>query len=67
MILIHVNATAIIDLVDTPKGIRPSHYRMRRGTSAGYKNLPTRDLVIHLRRAKVRLTVPDGPFEAFFA
>lgn len=61
----HVNATAIIDLVDTPKGIRPSHYRMRRGTSAGYKNLPTRDLVIHLRRAKVRLTSPDGRFEAF--
>lgn len=61
----HVNANAIIDLVDTPKGIRPSHYRMRRGTSAGYKNFPTRDLVIHLRRSKVRLTEPDGRFEAF--
>lgn len=61
----HVNANAIIDLVDTPKGIRPSHYRMRRGTSAGYKNLPTRDLVIHLRRSKVRMTEPDGRFEAF--
>jgi helicase len=61
----HVNATAIIDLVDTPKGIRPSHYRLRRGTSSGYKNLPTRDLVIHLRRAKVRLTEPDGRFESF--
>nr|WP_319539403.1 DEAD/DEAH box helicase [uncultured Methanospirillum sp.] len=61
----HVNATAIIELVDTPKGIRPSHYRMRRGTNSGYRNLPTRDLVIHLRRAKVRLTAPDGPFEAF--
>ncbi len=61
----HVNATAIIELVDTPKGIRPSHYRMRRGTGSGYRNLPTRDLVIHLRRAKVRLTAPDGPFEAF--
>ncbi len=61
----HVNATAIIDLVDTPKGIRPSHYRIRRGSGSGYKNLPTRDLVIHLRRAKVSLTVPDGQFEAF--
>lgn len=61
----HVNATAIIDLVETPKGIRPSHYRMRRGTSAGYKNLPTRDLVIHMRRAKVQLTAPDSQFEAF--
>ena len=61
----HVNATAIIDLVDTPKGIRPSHYRIRRGSGTGYKNLPTRDLVIHLRRAKVSLTAPDGQFEAF--
>jgi helicase len=61
----HVNATAIIDLVDTPKGIRPSHYRIRRGSGSGYKNLPTRDLVIHLRRAKISLTSPDGQFEAF--
>jgi len=61
----HVNATAIIDLVDTPKGIRPSHYRIRRGSGSGYKNLPTRDLVIHLRRAKVSLTIPDWQFEAF--
>lgn len=61
----HVNATAIIDLVETPKGIRPSHYRIRRGSGSGYRNLPTRDLVIHLRRAKVSLTEPDGPFEAF--
>ncbi|MFH0968738.1 MAG: DEAD/DEAH box helicase, partial [Methanobacteriota archaeon] len=61
----HVNATAIIDLVDTPKGIRPSHYRMRRGSGTGYKNLPTRDLLIHLRRAKVSLSSPDGRFESF--
>jgi helicase len=61
----HVSATAIIDLVDTPKGIRPSHYRMRRGSGTGYKNLPTRDLVIHLRRAKVSLSSPDGRFESF--
>jgi helicase len=61
----HVNATGIVDLVDTPKGIRPSHFRMRRGSGSGYKNLPTRDLVIHLRRAKVSLCSPDGHFEAF--
>ena len=61
----HVNATGIVDLVDTPKGVRPSHYRLRRGTGSGYKNHPTRDLLIHLRRARVSLTSRDGQFEAF--
>ncbi|HWQ65496.1 MAG TPA: DEAD/DEAH box helicase [Methanospirillum sp.] len=61
----HIKATGIVDLISTPKGIRPTHYRMRHGKSPGYRNLPTRDLVIHLRRSQVSLTAVDGAFEAF--
>lgn len=55
----------MLELVDTPKGIRPVKYRIRHTKSGGYRNTPSKDLVTHLRRARVYLTLRDKPFESF--
>ena len=61
----HIRITGMLELVDTPKGIRPVKYRIRHTKSGGYRNTPSKDLITHLRRARVYLTVQDRPFESF--
>ncbi|NLV28399.1 MAG: DEAD/DEAH box helicase [Methanomicrobiales archaeon] len=61
----HIRITGMLELVDTPKGIRPVKYRIRHTKSGGYRNTPSKDLVTHLRRARVYLTLRDKPFESF--
>jgi len=61
----HIRITGMLDLIDTPKGIRPVKYRIRHTKSGGYRNTPSKDLVTHLRRAQVYMTRQDKPFESF--
>ncbi|NLW76269.1 MAG: DEAD/DEAH box helicase [Methanomicrobiales archaeon] len=61
----HIRITGMLELVDTPKGIRPVKYRIRHTKSGGYRNTPSKDLITHLRRARVYLTGRDKPFESF--
>ncbi|PWR75187.1 DEAD/DEAH box helicase [Methanospirillum stamsii] len=61
----HIRITGMLELIDTPKGIRPVKYRIRHTKSGGYRNTPSKDLVTHLRRARVHLTSRDKPFESF--
>ncbi len=56
---------AIVELEDTPGGIRPTRYRVKMGSASGYKNMPSRDLLVHLRRSQVKLTSDDGRFASF--
>ena len=61
----HIRITGMLELVDTPKGIRPVKYRIRHTKSGGYRNTPSKDLVTHLRRSRLYLTAKDKPFESF--
>jgi archaea-specific helicase len=61
----HIRTIGVLDLTETPKGIRPVKYRIRFSRSSGFKNLPTRDLITHLRRAQVYLTSKNEQFESF--
>jgi len=61
----HIRLTGVLDLCETPKGIRPVKYRIRHAKSSGFRNVPTRDLITHLRRAQVYLTGRNGEFESF--
>ncbi len=61
----HIRITGMLELVDTPKGIRPVKYRIRHTKSGGYRNTPSKDLITHLRRSRVYLTTKDTPFESF--
>ena len=61
----HIRVTGMLELVDTPKGIRPVKYRIRHTKSGGYRNTPSKDLITHLRRSHVYLTAGNKPFESF--
>lgn len=61
----HIRITGMLELVDTPKGIRPVKYRIRHTKSGGYRNSPSKDLITHLRRSRIYLTAKDKPFESF--
>ena len=61
----YIKTIGVLELTDTPKGVRPVKYRVRHAKSSGYKNVPTRDLISHLRRARVYLTSKDASFESF--
>ncbi len=61
----HIRITGMLELVDTPKGIRPVKYRIRHTKSGGYRNTPSKDLITHLRRSRIYLTARDKPFESF--
>lgn len=61
----HIRTTGVMELVDTPKGVRPMKYRIRHAKSSGYRNMPSRDLITHIRRSRVYLTAKDPALQSF--
>jgi len=61
----HIRGVGIVDISDSPKGVRPDHYRLRWGTKKVYRNIPTKELLLSFRQSRVKLTRPDPLFESF--
>ena len=63
----HVRATGFVDLMETPRGPRPTKYRVRWGPKKDYRHTPSKELITQLRESDVRMVKPDPRFEAFLA
>jgi len=63
----HVRGAGICELSETPKGPRPTRYRLRWGGKKEYRHTPSKDLIGELRQGEVQLTKPDPPFELFLS
>jgi helicase len=63
----NVRGAGYVELQDTPRGPRPTKYRVKWGTKKEYRHTPSKDLVANLRDSDVRLTKRDHPFETFLA
>jgi putative ATP-dependent RNA helicase len=61
----HIRGTGIVDLAESIKGVRPDHYRLRWSGKKVYKNTPTKELLLALRRSEVQITRSDPLFESF--
>jgi archaea-specific helicase len=61
----HVRAVGVVVLAETPKGIRPKDYRLRRAGSREYRNTPSKELVALLRSSTVHMTRDDQAFGSF--
>ena len=60
-----VRGVGIVELSTGPKGIRPSHYRLRWANKRQFKHTPPKELVDSLRKSQVFLTRKDEEFEEF--
>jgi helicase len=60
-----VRGVGIVDLSTGPRGIRPSHYRLRWANKRQFKLTPPKELVDSLRKSQVFLTRKDEAFEEF--
>jgi len=63
----NVRGAGYVELQDTPRGPRPTKYRVKWGARKDYRHTPSKDLVANLRESDVRLTKRDHPFETFLA
>jgi archaea-specific helicase len=61
----HVMGAGFAELMETPRGPRPTKYRLRWGGKKEYRHTPSKDLISKLRESDVRLTKPDVHFETF--
>jgi archaea-specific helicase len=63
----NVRGAGYVELQDTPRGPRPTKYRVKWGTKKEYRHTPSKDLIANLREADVRLVKRDHRFETFLA
>ncbi len=63
----HVLGAGFVDLTETPRGPRPTKYRLKWGGKKEYRHTPSKELIAQLREADVRLVKPDAQFETFLA
>jgi archaea-specific helicase len=63
----NVRGAGYVELQETPRGPRPTKYRVKWGTKKDYRHTPSKDLVANLRESDVRLTKRDHEFETFLA
>ena len=60
-----IRGVGFAGISESPRGMRPSQYRLRRAGKKEFRNTPTKELIMALRKAEVRLTGPDATFESF--
>ncbi len=63
----HIIGAGFAELTETPRGPRPTKYRLRWGGKKEYRHTPSKDLISQLREADVRLTKSDVNFETFLS
>jgi helicase len=61
----HVLGAGFVDLTETPRGPRPTKYRLKWGGKKEYRHTPSKELIARLREADVRLIKSDPQFESF--
>ncbi|MGA2912664.1 MAG: DEAD/DEAH box helicase [Methanoregula sp.] len=61
----HVLGAGFVDLMETPRGPRPTKYRLKWGGKKEYRQTPSKELIAQLREADVRLVKSDSQFETF--
>jgi helicase len=54
-----------VDLMETPRGPRPTKYRVKWGGKKEYRHTPSKDLIANLRESDVRMVKNDPKFELF--
>ena len=60
-----VRGVGVVELSKGPKGMRPSHYRLRWANKRQFKLTPPKELIDSLRKSQVFLTRKDEEFEEF--
>lgn len=60
-----VRGVGMVEMAETPRGERPVHYRVRWGGKKQFRNTPSKELLVSLRKAEIYLTKKDEPFETF--
>jgi helicase len=63
----HTRGAAFVELNETPRGPRPTRYRVKWGVKKDYHQTPSKELIAQLRDADVRMVKPDPQFETFLA
>jgi len=63
----HMRGTAFIELEKTPRGPRPTRYRVKWGAKKDYHHTPSKEFIAQVRDADVRMVKPDPQFETFLA
>jgi helicase len=62
-----VKGAAFVELMETPRGPRPTRYRVKWGSKKDYHHTPSKELIAQLRDADVRMVKPDPQFATFLA
>jgi len=62
-----VKGAAFVELTETPRGPRPTRYRVKWGSKKDYHHTPSKELIAQLRDADVRMVKPDPQFGIFLA
>ncbi len=60
-----VRGAAYVELNDTPRGPRPTKYRVKWGSKKDYVHTPSKELIAQLRESDVRMVKKDHLFEEF--
>jgi len=63
----NTRGAGFVELTDTPRGPRPTRYRVRWGAKKEYRHTPSKEFIAQLRESDVRMARPDSRFEAFLA
>ncbi|MDD1684404.1 MAG: DEAD/DEAH box helicase [Methanoregula sp.] len=63
----NTRGAAFVELMETPRGPRPTRYRVKWGTKKDYHHTPSKELIAQLRDADVRMVKPDPAFETVLA
>ncbi|WP_321506079.1 DEAD/DEAH box helicase [uncultured Methanoregula sp.] len=61
----NTRGAGFVELMETPRGPRPTKYRVRWGGKKEYRHTPSKELIAQLRESDVRLIKPDPQFIAF--
>lgn len=63
----NTRGSGFVELSETPRGPRPTKYRVKWGTKKEYRHTPSKDLIANLRESEVLMVKRDQPFETFLA
>lgn len=63
----NTRGAGFIELSDTPRGPRPTKYRVKWGQKREYRHTPSKEFIAQLRESEVLMVQRDAPFETFLA
>ncbi|MFA4877924.1 MAG: DEAD/DEAH box helicase [Methanoregula sp.] len=63
----NTRGAGFVELMETPRGPRPTKYRVRWGGKKEYRHTPSKELIAQLRESDVRLIKPDPQFVEFLS